>query len=134
MINFPDLRPFARVSPTPCKITQKFYWVKVSSFHKFSLSQLLLILFYNISFVNAWPPCLFFRLCTVRPSLCKISMSKICLSFQNIETIKCDVFITVIVMRYRPLLFHKPNFFFERQYWLFGISYKYLSKLGVFSQ
>ena len=64
-------------------------------------------------------------------------LSKI-LSLQNIETMKFYVFITVIVMRYRPRSFHKPDFFFFF-FWIANIDYlalaiRFLSKLGVFSQ
>ena len=41
---------------TLCEIAEKFYWAKVSPFHKFPLYRLLLILVYNISFVDTWPP------------------------------------------------------------------------------
>ena len=84
------------MSPTPCKIVQKFYWAKVSSFNNFPLPQLLPILLYNISFVDTRPPGPFFRLYTVRHSLYKIFMSKIYLSFQNIETMEFNFFIKVL--------------------------------------
>ena len=106
----------------------------VSSFHKLPLSPLLLILLYNISFVYVWPPGSFFRLCTVRPSLYNISMSEICLSFQNIETMKPNVFITVIVMRYHPWSFHMPDFFLNANIDYLAFAIRFLSKQAVFLQ
>ena len=65
-------------------------------------------------------------------------LSKI-LSLQNIETMKFYVFITVVVMRYRPRSFHKPDFFFFFFFLIANNDYlalaiRFLSKLGVFSQ